>query len=274
MDDSDKSFVWYFAIGSMMNPNSLEARKLKPIESVPGEILNYKLYFFGTHGMAEAIEEVGSSFHGVLHKMSLSDMEALDKLEVRYIRRPANIKLYDGRLIIATVYCREDTQRGPGFDKPPTERYIGIMITGCQHYGVHQSHIDYLKATAVIPRRKPEEFCSIPVPESLPTWTLEEVAKGTGEDGNPLYFTLNGKVLEFIGEKTNFIYTVFVHRIGGGSYEIPNSHALYDPLYGTHEVLDGFTREHCAYIEDFHVQNHHQPDVFRVVALFPQRYAD
>ena len=35
--------VWYFAIGSMMNPISMSARKLAPIESKAAECLDYKL---------------------------------------------------------------------------------------------------------------------------------------------------------------------------------------------------------------------------------------
>jgi hypothetical protein len=31
----------------MMNPVSLANRELKPIESVPGEIIDYKIAFFG-----------------------------------------------------------------------------------------------------------------------------------------------------------------------------------------------------------------------------------
>ena len=37
----------YFAIGSMMNPVSLTNRELFPIESKPGEILDFKIVFFG-----------------------------------------------------------------------------------------------------------------------------------------------------------------------------------------------------------------------------------
>jgi predicted heme/steroid binding protein len=35
------------------------------------------------------------------------------------------------------------------------------------------------------------------VPEGLPIMTIEEIRKGNGKDGNPTYFTLNGKVREY-----------------------------------------------------------------------------
>jgi hypothetical protein len=66
--------VWYFAIGSMLNPNSLANRDLSPLVSIPGEALDHKIYFFGSSGYAEAIPAAGSSFHGVLHKMTVANM--------------------------------------------------------------------------------------------------------------------------------------------------------------------------------------------------------
>jgi len=42
-----------------MNPVSLKNREIEPIESIPAEILDHKIYFFGDSGFAEAIEEKG-----------------------------------------------------------------------------------------------------------------------------------------------------------------------------------------------------------------------
>jgi hypothetical protein len=47
MEDTSLEACMYFAIGSMMNPVSLTNRELFPIESKPGEILDYKIVFFG-----------------------------------------------------------------------------------------------------------------------------------------------------------------------------------------------------------------------------------
>lgn len=55
-----------------MNPVSLSNREIFPIESWPAEILDFKIYFFGLMGMAEAVPEEGQTFHGVLHKVSPS----------------------------------------------------------------------------------------------------------------------------------------------------------------------------------------------------------
>ena len=32
------------------------------------------------------------------------------------------------------------------------------------------------------------------IPDGLPTITIEELRKGNGKDGNPIYFAINGKV--------------------------------------------------------------------------------
>ena len=53
-----------------MNPVSLANRGITPLESYPGEILDYKIQFFGPQGMAEAIPETGRTFHGVVHRLS------------------------------------------------------------------------------------------------------------------------------------------------------------------------------------------------------------
>ncbi len=45
---NDESTLLYFAIGSMLNPNSLANSSLSPLVSVPGEALDHKIYFFGS----------------------------------------------------------------------------------------------------------------------------------------------------------------------------------------------------------------------------------
>lgn len=47
------------------------------------------------------------------------------------------------------------------------------------------------------PRPKPQEFLKFDRPEGLPTFTYEELAKGDGENGNPLLVAMNGLVREY-----------------------------------------------------------------------------
>ena len=64
-------------------------------------------------------------------------MEILDKIESLYTRVPAKVKLYDGQIVEASVYTWPNAKaRNPEVDKPPTERYIDIMVRGATHFGV------------------------------------------------------------------------------------------------------------------------------------------
>ena len=135
---------WYFAIGSMINKTSINSRKIYPRVSKPAELLDFKLYWFGALGMAEAIPEEDASFHGVVHAITEDEMVRLDKIESGYSRDNGKAKLYDGTIVDVTVYTRKNKERGPNVDKPPTERYIDIITIGCKFWGVAQSHIDFL----------------------------------------------------------------------------------------------------------------------------------
>ncbi|KDO33789.1 hypothetical protein SPRG_01668 [Saprolegnia parasitica CBS 223.65] len=257
---SDESHVWYFAIGSMMNPISLSNRGLAPVESHPAEVLDYTLQFFGAAGMAEAVPEVGASFHGVLHKMTSTEMQVLDQLESTYVRVPAKTRLYDGRLIDATIYGRDAAKvaaMGQN-DKPPSERYIEIMVRGCEHYGVAASHIALLKSVPFVPRKTPSEFVSVPVPDGVPTFTQEELRAGTG-------------VREYIGSPDFAMYNNML-RMAGQPMEPLIAKMLYDPKYGCPSTLQEFTREHCACIEDMTMQNF--SSLFQTVGLIAQTYKE
>jgi len=215
---------------------------------------------------------MGSSFHGVLHEMSSSDMEKLDNFESGYTRMDCKVRLYDGEIRHATVYSIDESKI-PGIPrKPPSERYLEILISGATHYGVAQSHIDYLKSLPFIPRVKPDEFRKFNVSSNLPIWTMKEVTKGDGKDGNPIYLSLNGKVLRFTGNASSFFYEGMIKRYATKNVEINFSKMIYEPKYGSYDTIEEYSREHCAYIEDnwagFNRGN------FEVVALIDQVYAD
>jgi hypothetical protein len=116
--------IWYFAIGSMMNPISLKNRGIFPKKSMPAEVQDFELTFFGKMGMACADVAPGKSFHGVLHLCSEDEMKSLDALEGIYTRIPSKAKLYDDSLVDCTVYSDPTGKIDHSNDKPPTERYI------------------------------------------------------------------------------------------------------------------------------------------------------
>jgi hypothetical protein len=269
---ADIANEWYFAIGSMMNPKSLHGRDIHPLLSIPARIIDYELGFFGP-GFAEALSSKGRSFHGVLHQISLQDGIALDKIEASYLRMPCLTEKYDGECIEAFVYCRDHNKVQPTVNNPPSERYLSILIEGCLHYRVDQSHIDYLKSLPFIPRKNPSDYAKLAVPPGLKVWTMEDVKKGDGIDGNPVYFTLNGKVIEYIGKEGEVLLHFAFMGAAGKNAEVTFSKQSYEPKYGMYDSIEFFTQEHCAYVEDAFIQrssNHY--DKFKVIALYEQCY--
>lgn len=251
----EEHFLWYFAIASMMNPVSLHAREIVPIESKPSEIIDYKLRFVGSSGMAEASFSSGSSFHGVAHKLTTEDMKKLDSIESAYDRKPAIIQMYSGERVNGWVYSNKEGLSGlsglpmGNEDGLPSQRYIEIMVEGCKYFGIQKAYIDQLQSIKCVPRPSPADFATFQVPSEVPTWTMVDVLAGNGNGDNPIYFSLNGKVIEYIGSRDGFVGSMMVNRFAGRSVDLANARMLYDPKYGLPETLEAITREHAAYRE-------------------------
>ena len=148
-----------------------------------------------------------------------------------------------------TVYADPAGKIDHSSDKPPTERYIDIMIEGATQHGVKPEYIEVLKNLEKQPRRNPEDFLKLDVPEGLPTWTMEDVAKGDHEDGRPMYTALNGKVIEYkFPDPLPAMYPIYKAR-AGKHMEVMMARNLYDPKYGTPTKIEDFTAEHRASIE-------------------------
>ena len=85
--------------------------------------------------------------------------------------------------------------------------------------------------------------------------SLEEIEKGNGQDGAPLYMTVNGKVRQLLDSAKpcdKVKYTDMVKK-NGNHLELTYSKIFYDPKYGVPNSLTDFTHEHSAYIEDLAV---------------------
>jgi predicted heme/steroid binding protein/gamma-glutamylcyclotransferase (GGCT)/AIG2-like uncharacterized protein YtfP len=278
---SDEKTSWYFAIGSMMHPQSLEHRNVIPLESHASEIMDHRIYFFSSIGFAEAIPAQGQTFHGVMHLVNEPTMQNLDKLEQGYRRTTAMARRYDtNELVECQVYTRDpNTERSPQVDKPPFQRYKEIMIQGAEHFGVDADYIAFLKNHPHQPRRQPAEFQSIgEVPEGAETMTLEQVKEYNGMNGKPLYCTVNGKVMECLAdpESEEFMFTMGLVKAHGQVYDISLGKLQYDTYYGAPEKLYDFTHEHSAYIEDLLCQivssNEAQGKAWKIICHFDQKW--
>ena len=152
---------------------------------------------------------------------------------------------------MCTVYSDPGGKIDRSNDKPPTERYIDIMIQGATQHGVKQAYIDFLANLENQPRKRPEEFQKFDIPDGIPTWTMQEVKKGDGNDGRPMYVALNGKVMEYIwGEEKPASYYLIKNTWAGNHVELQMCKLLYEPKFGVPNKIEDFKPEHRALIED------------------------
>lgn len=276
--------LWYFAIGSMMNPASMENRSIKPISSVPGELLDYELVFSGGMGFAEAVQKSGSSFHGVLHLVDDETMARLDKIELTYKRVEGQARMYDGTTVTATVYTKISDDIGQG-NNPPHQRYLDIMLEGANHFNVHEDQINFLKSVKCIPRPMPNEFQSIgELPADAPLLTYEQdVEPYNGVDKPILRLAVNGKVLQICvsdvkdSDANVFNRALNLYKQYGHRLEIVYSRVMFDPKYGCPENVNDFTKEHVDYIEHNHyiISTHHNTaNLWRCIGRIEQQYKD
>lgn len=257
---------YYVGIGSMMNPHSMAARGLTPLNSWPCRCTGFIRQFWGKMGMAEIFEQEGGEFHAVLHEMSDEDMTALDEMERGYIRKTLECFLYDGTTrIVATGYQFDRTKLQVNAAQTPSERYVDVMVQGMEFHGCKKEAIEELKNTPnQTPRRQPGEYCIIEIPPECAdqVFTWEEVQKSDGLNGNKLRVVFNGKVMEFCephdvdSEKIAERYQEELINAGKDITHI-GSKMMYDPLFPNVSSIEDMSPEHIAYAEDSYWRRTH-----------------
>jgi hypothetical protein len=146
----------------MTNPVALSLRGLIPLSSQAARLPGWNLRFLGRGGMASAEpepEDADALIHGVLHLLTLKDLRELDRIEGGYLRKQCVVEVTEAdgsvRPIAASVYQMIPVARSMS-NSPPSQRYIDIIIKGCQFYGVPASWTDWL-ASHPATARKPEK---------------------------------------------------------------------------------------------------------------------
>jgi len=83
---------------------------------------------------------------------------------------------------------------------------------------------------------------------------MEDVLKGNGLDGAPIYTLLNGKVLEYVlpddYKNREERHKWARENLAGKDREIKLNKMLYDPKYGIKDSVAEMTPEHRAALED------------------------
>jgi hypothetical protein len=85
------------------------------------------------------------------------------------------------------------------------------------------------------PRKKPEDFKQIsdPPTQGMPTFTLEDLNNADGQNGAPMYFGINGKVRQYLGNDEVALTRYKTMRASKGPhFEFFYAIGMYDPKYG------------------------------------------
>ena len=253
-----QKYFWYLAIGSMTNPISLYLRDIIPLISYPATCSDHRITFRTIAGIADVEACLGDEFDGVVHLLTHEQMIRLDSIEVFYHRIQVKSIDYQRRVHRVYVYQTNLSDQGTTI---PHERYLDMIIKGCEYYQVRSEYINRLRNNqAVIPRRKPETFQSFTNIPGDVYCSLDNLEKHNGSDPSlPLWICINGKILEYTGlppkdhpdyEFQKSFYTFFSQKLGGREITTLMARTLYEPLYKL-PLNDGdICDEHRAQIED------------------------
>jgi hypothetical protein len=254
-----QKFFWYLAIGSMANPISLYLRGLIPLMSYPATCLDHKVVFRGPSGMADIEACSGEKFDRVVHLLTNEQMTRLDEIELSYHRIKINCIDYQNQSHIVYAYQMNNNLNQP--ISLPHERYLDIIIKGCEYYKVRPEYINQLRdEQPVIPRKQPDSFKSFTDFPSDVYYSMDDLEKHNGSDPSlPLWVSVNGKILEYVGlpstdhpdyEFQRSFYTYFRQRVGGREVAPVVAKMLYEPLYKLPLNDEDICNEHRAQIED------------------------
>lgn len=253
-----QKFSWYFAMGSMMNPISLYLRDIIPLISYPAKCPNYKIIFRSSGGMADIETCPESEIHGVVHLLSDEQMIRLDAIELTYQRILVNSINYQEQSHFVYIYKMNVDNTSSCL---PSERYLDIIIKGCEYYKVKPEYINKLKfEQAVIPRKSPNMLQSFTDVPSDVVYSLEELARHDGSDPTlPLWICINGNILEHTGMPPNDhpdhqfqkqMYSFITSKLAGREATYIIARMLYEPLYALPLNENDLCEEHRARIED------------------------
>lgn len=255
-----QKFIWYLAIGSMMNPISLYLRDLIPLKSYPATCVDHKVVFRHPSGMADIENCEGAQFDAVVHLLTEEQMKILDGLEMGYNRIKVKCIDYENQSHIVYAYQMKFLKQPAGI---PHERYLDIITKGCEYYKVRPEYIKRLKEEQpVTPRTRPDSFKSFTDIPSDVYYSLEELEKHNGSDPSlPPWLCINGKILEYAGipppdhpdhDFHRHFNTIFKEKYAGREMAPIMARALYEPLYKLPLNDDDICEEHRAQIEDYY----------------------
>jgi len=145
----------------------------------------------------------------------------------------------------------------------PLERYLDIIVKGCEYYQVRSKYINHLKdEQPMIPRKQPDSLQSFTdVPPDV-YYSRDDLQKHNGNDPSlPLWICMNGKILEHTGlpsadhpdyEFQRNFYKFSKLKLTGQEVTTVMAKVLYEPLYKLPSNDEDICDEHRAGLEDHH----------------------
>lgn len=260
-------YIWYLAIGSMINPISLYLRDLVPLMSYPATCIDHNVVYRGAMGMANIEPCSGASFDGVVHLLTKEQMARLDEIEAFYRRIPVTCQGYQNQSQVAYAYHVNVNNQPVGL---PHERYLDIIIKGCEYYQVRPEYVARVRAEQpVVPRKPPSKFRSFTDMPADAFFSLEELQRHNGEDPSlPIWVSINGKILEHTGlpptdhpdyELQKHFHSFVRQRFAGREVSGMMAKNLYEPMYKIPVNDDDISEEHRAHIEDHYFEMLNNP---------------
>jgi gamma-glutamylcyclotransferase len=145
--------TYYFAYGSNMAPSVMA--RLCPGHRVLGvaRLDGYRIAFTrrsvrtGT-GVADIVENRGSTVWGVLYEVGEGDFTSLDRKEGHgwaYVKEPFTVRLESGAGQQAIAYRVRTREPVP---VPPSRAYLGGLVNAARERGLPTSYITSLEAMA------------------------------------------------------------------------------------------------------------------------------
>ena len=251
-------YIWYLAIGSMINPISLYLRDLIPMLSYPATCIDHNVIYRGEMGMADLEACPSKTFDGVVHLLTKEQVGRLDEIEALYHRIPVTCRNYQNQSQVAYAYQMKHNNQPVGF---PQERYLDIIIKGCEYYQVRPKYIARVRAEQpVIPRAALAEFHSFTDIPADAFYSLEDLQRHSGDDPSlPIWISINGKIIEYVGlppvdhpdHEAQKRFIAFTRRSFAGR-EVSGTMAktLYEPLYKLPLNDEDISNEHRAHVEN------------------------
>ncbi|CAF1107436.1 unnamed protein product [Rotaria sp. Silwood1] len=208
--------------------------------------------------MADIDSCPGTEFDGVVHLLPQEQIIRLDQIEGFYHRILVNVIDYQHQSHTVYVYKMNNTNE---ISSLPSERYLDIIVKGCEYHNVRPEYIDRLKREQpVIKRKKPIEFKSFTDITPNIFYSMEELVRHDGSDQTrQLWTSVNGKILEYAGLPANDhpdyelqkrFFAFFQPRYGGREMVFAMAKVLYEPLYKLPLNDEDMSDEHRAMIED------------------------